>query len=1455
MPSARRVNMFGPYELQQTLGEGEFGKVKLGRHIETDEEVAIKLIRRQAVDNTPRINKIGREIAVLRTIRHPNIITLFDVIETERYIGIVIEYASGGELFDHILAHRCLREREACRLFAQLMSGVHYLHSKHIVHRDLKLENLLLDRNRNIIITDFGFANQFDSTSRDLMSTSCGSPCYAAPELVISDGLYVGTGVDIWSCGVILYAMLAGYLPFDDDPANPDGENINQLYNYILATTLVFPDHISVDARNLLKLMLVPDPTKRCNMRRIMAHRWLRPYAPMFQYTIEDLEACTGCGEVEWYDMGSTNTNHEIMSRRHTIWVETVPDTAPVWASHPMVGHDQDRIVPAADTSMEICEVDMDRGMDIADNHDHNHGHYQQASYHHQHQYEPHQHNYAEAGPSEMMLVDPKPELERMENTHEQQQMLVQEQDSKLAGSMLEHDDPMDTSLLERSEPQQGSVSASESAVLATPPTSSSAQTPVPKASLDLCTGLGGDPLKTPENQTVPANTGHSKGSTPQPSPPVSRRTGSQYNRARPTTIHGEPMPHSQPMQTSPFYGQTAMLQHPYQTPSTQSTSPSVSGASQLQHQLLSQHQERKEEERKKHAHSQSHVVPQPQFHLQSQAVPRTHRQSFKTPPNSPPPVIPARRDSLAISMPFQLPPQLQLHQQVQHAPDAEDTHAQTQRQAQSSIPAQLQQQTSPISSNDNTHGTQRSSAHVKTHRKGPSSSGRLLGFLGGLSKKHGDHANGHSTLISPKMVPESSLADIDQEIRSAHSHQQPTISLPKTDPRKEPSVQHSTPTTTLQKDMITSYDAYNTNQSQRGKRRKTLSLVAGSADRPPHHKQQQMLQQSLHHPLVLRPPQPITTDGSLLTSLNGYPVQSDRSAGTAQRIMGWLRRKSVVKSAAERPSFDTTDEVPVMSSSPSPGSAHGNSPSPVTGLNGGARGDGAISPEDSESNRGGSMHGVRHTPMNGYNDTNGQRTGASIMTPQQALVEGRDPSLQALIQALPLNWTDAKLKVHSGAVELSSLSSRHPAEIMFDIRKVVIGLGMEIKSDSDFKIKCVRRKRKVSATNTVSNPGNTGGSVANGAVGGGLSVKNMLQGHGLHRNLLNSGAVVAPDDTASVMSSNLSMDREAWISTKSIFGPGAVAGGMGTGPASVVGSTTTNGKKRNTIRSLLWRNSTTVSLPSPPPTASLNNIPGSTAMSPTQTRQLPQVTNGSTMALASLPHLGHGSGQISTAAGTVAGPVTDTVTTDAPVDESKGKEMMEGAVSRQESPPAIGMSSSTTATTIGAATMSNYNHRQEPSDGSNGTVIAASGSGSSSSSGSGNGSSAVAPSRFMIPTEPLYGEEAIDSGEEIRFSIELCRIKNLHGLYSVDIRRMKGNLWAYKFLYHAVLNTLDLQGKGGYLTAHSIQQQHQSQHQQQQQFNQEQFNQQQFNQQQYQHQQYQAMPVVQQHPIAIAAQ
>ncbi|KAG8867084.1 hypothetical protein FRC20_006755 [Serendipita sp. 405] len=286
----RTIPKFGPYILLQTLGEGEFGKVKLGLHTHWAEEVAVKLIRRGSVENDVRMQKIRREIAVLESLHHPNIVRLYETIETDKYIGIILDYASGGELFDHILAHRYLREKDARKLFAQLISAVWYIHQKKIVHRDLKLENLLLDRNRNIIVTDFGFANRFEHRTDDLMQTSCGSPCYAAPELVISEGSYVGSAVDIWSCGVILYAMLAGYLPFDDDPENPEGDNIQQLYRYILNTPLTFPEHVSEEARDLLHKMLVPDPTQRSTLKTVMEHPWLAPHADLFILTVDDAE-------------------------------------------------------------------------------------------------------------------------------------------------------------------------------------------------------------------------------------------------------------------------------------------------------------------------------------------------------------------------------------------------------------------------------------------------------------------------------------------------------------------------------------------------------------------------------------------------------------------------------------------------------------------------------------------------------------------------------------------------------------------------------------------------------------------------------------------------------------------------------------------------------------------------------------------------------------------------------------------------------------------------------------------------------------------------------------------------------------------------------------------------------------------------------------------------------------
>ncbi|EJT68597.1 CAMK/CAMKL/KIN4 protein kinase [Gaeumannomyces tritici R3-111a-1] len=309
---------FGEYILGNTIGKGEFSKVKLAWKQEGGVRVAIKLIKKGAHgSNLSHMSGIMREVHILKHLTHPNIVRLHRMNESERHYGIILEYASGGDLFDYILRNRYIKDHAARRLFAQLVSGVGYMHKKGIVHRDLKLENLLLDRNRNIIITNFGFANTFNPNEElteeeeeglwdkefvkkmgldkigldnprkgDLMLTKLGSPCYAAPELVVTDLLYTGRKVDVWSCGVILYAMLAGHLPFDDDPANTEGDNINLLYKYIVSTPLTFPEYVTPHARDLLRRILVPNPRRRADLVEVARHSWLSEYAHVVELVI-----------------------------------------------------------------------------------------------------------------------------------------------------------------------------------------------------------------------------------------------------------------------------------------------------------------------------------------------------------------------------------------------------------------------------------------------------------------------------------------------------------------------------------------------------------------------------------------------------------------------------------------------------------------------------------------------------------------------------------------------------------------------------------------------------------------------------------------------------------------------------------------------------------------------------------------------------------------------------------------------------------------------------------------------------------------------------------------------------------------------------------------------------------------------------------------------------------------
>ncbi|KAJ3380139.1 hypothetical protein HDU84_006155 [Entophlyctis sp. JEL0112] len=275
----------GIYLLIRTIGQGEFGKVKLAVHTETQRQAAVKLTKKSLL-NADRKERLLREISIMQSLDHPYILKLLDVIETDYYIGLVMEPCLGGELFDYIVRRNFLPEADAVRFFAQIIVGVSYLHSVGIVHRDLKLENILLDENENIIIADFGFASETVRNNSDLLATSCGSPAYAAPELVLKDS-YSGVAADIWSCGVILYSMLAGYLPFDDDPANPDGSNIHLLYQYIISAKPNYPETFSDTAKELIGIMLVTDPDQRASLAQVMGHVWLSPAVDIFEAELE----------------------------------------------------------------------------------------------------------------------------------------------------------------------------------------------------------------------------------------------------------------------------------------------------------------------------------------------------------------------------------------------------------------------------------------------------------------------------------------------------------------------------------------------------------------------------------------------------------------------------------------------------------------------------------------------------------------------------------------------------------------------------------------------------------------------------------------------------------------------------------------------------------------------------------------------------------------------------------------------------------------------------------------------------------------------------------------------------------------------------------------------------------------------------------------------------------------
>eukprot|EP01107_Rhizomastix_libera_P017273 TRINITY_DN795_c0_g1_i4.p1 TRINITY_DN795_c0_g1~~TRINITY_DN795_c0_g1_i4.p1 ORF type:complete len:731 (-),score=191.70 TRINITY_DN795_c0_g1_i4:87-2246(-) len=257
------IHSIGPFILGKTLGEGATGKVKLAFHRDTGFKVAIKIIKKDQLMQKPSLyKKVEREIAVLKVLDHPNVVKLYEVYETSKYLFLITEYIDGGELFDYIISKGCLEAPEALKFFQMLIHGVDYCHSNHICHRDLKPENLLLDSNKNLKLADFGMAAVMKPGEQ--LATSCGSPHYASPEVVMGIK-YDGRLSDTWSCGVILYALTSGKLPFDDD-------NIRVLLRKVKTGVFQMPPFLHRDVKDLISKMLVVNPQERMTIKDVKQH-------------------------------------------------------------------------------------------------------------------------------------------------------------------------------------------------------------------------------------------------------------------------------------------------------------------------------------------------------------------------------------------------------------------------------------------------------------------------------------------------------------------------------------------------------------------------------------------------------------------------------------------------------------------------------------------------------------------------------------------------------------------------------------------------------------------------------------------------------------------------------------------------------------------------------------------------------------------------------------------------------------------------------------------------------------------------------------------------------------------------------------------------------------------------------------------------------------------------------
>ncbi|KAK4727757.1 hypothetical protein R3W88_032674 [Solanum pinnatisectum] len=257
----------GKYEVGRTIGEGTFAKVKFARNTETGENVAIKVLAKSTILKHRMVEQIKREISIMKIVRHPCIVRLHEVLASQTKIYIIQEFVTGGELFDKIVHLGRLSEDEARRYFQQLIDAIAHCHSKGVYHRDLKPENLLLDFQGNLKISDFGLS-ALPQQGVELLYTTCGTPNYVAPEVLSNRG-YDGAGADVWSCGIILYVLMAGYLPFEET-------DLPTLYTKIKAAEFSCPFWFSPGATSLIQKIIDPNPQTRIKIDGIKRDPWFR---------------------------------------------------------------------------------------------------------------------------------------------------------------------------------------------------------------------------------------------------------------------------------------------------------------------------------------------------------------------------------------------------------------------------------------------------------------------------------------------------------------------------------------------------------------------------------------------------------------------------------------------------------------------------------------------------------------------------------------------------------------------------------------------------------------------------------------------------------------------------------------------------------------------------------------------------------------------------------------------------------------------------------------------------------------------------------------------------------------------------------------------------------------------------------------------------------------------------